>query len=84
MYLQTKTITKVEVYMNAEDNDPDTFEVAESTDVMFAWASLMSVMGKENKIKAIKFFRSTFDGIDDSRIGLREAKAFVEDAMRNY
>jgi ribosomal protein L7/L12 len=79
MLLQTKTVTEVTVYMNGDSPCADQFSVNESDTVMYGWATLMAAMGKENKVKAIKMFRSTFD------CGLREAKAFVEDAMRsNY
>ena len=77
MYLKTKTVTQVEVYMNGDSASIDTFEVEESDAVMYGWADLMCAMGNENKVKAIKMFRSEFS------CGLREAKAFVEDAMRN-
>jgi ribosomal protein L7/L12 len=77
MYLKTKTITEVQVWMNGDTSQVDTFTVEESSEVMNGWAHLMCAMGHENKVNAIKMFRAEFD------CGLREAKAFVEDAMRN-
>ena len=76
MYLTTKTMTQVEVFMNDADV-PDTFIVEASEPVMFGWADLMAAWGQENKIAAIKHFRSHFG------CGFAEAKAFVEDAMRH-
>jgi ribosomal protein L7/L12 len=83
MYLKTKTITEVQVYMNGDNSEVDIFTVEESSDVMYGWAGLMAAMGRENKIRAIKMFRAQFDDVGSARVGLREAKAFVEDAMRN-
>ena len=77
MYIKEKRITEIQVYMNGSD-DVDTFTVAESEAVINAWASFVAVIGHVNKIKAIKMVRNEFD------CGLRESKAFVEDAMRNF
>ena len=77
MYLREKTITNVVVYMDGRD-EPEDYDLDRQEVEMEIWANFMAELGRLNKIKAIKMFRSEFG------VGLRESKAFVDDAMRNH
>ena len=76
MIIEHKTIVKV--HMNGCEYDaPDSFETDLSPAAIHSAYVFCGNAGSENKVRAIKAMRTYFD------IGLREAKAFVEDAIRD-
>lgn len=82
MYMNQKSVTYVECFMGSTHeyiaDEPTSFSVDCTENVLAGWAALMAAWGSENKVEAIRHFRAHFEGV-----GLREAKAFVEDAIRN-
>ena len=74
MVIRERTVTCIEMYKNG---DTMVFDVPLTQAEVHIWANWARDMGAINKVAAIKMIRTVF-----SNPGLREAKWFVEDAMR--
>ena len=77
MYMKTVEFTEVTAHMDG-NIDSEVFEIHKPENEVRAWASLAATIGQRNKIEAIKLIRDQFN------LGLRNSKAFVDSAIREF